>query len=41
MKTNKKYFVPFVITQNKTSHSKDLFYDRSIERYCSLMMHSN
>ena len=30
MQNNKNYLVPFVITQNKKSHSKDLFYDISI-----------
>ena len=29
--TDKNYMKPFVITENKKSHIKDLFYDTSIE----------
>ena len=31
MQNDKNYLAPFVITQNKKSHSKDLFYDTSID----------
>ena len=43
--TDKNYMKPFVITQNKKSHSKDLSKAFSmillLREYCSLMMHSH
>ena len=43
--TDKNYMKPFVITQNKKSHNKDLSKAFSmillLRGYCSLMMHSH